>query len=609
MIKKLVEKLEKYSKSYYEGSGEISDSEFDTLEDELRKLDPENPWFSKVREGQATAYGKKRKHLYSRIGSIDKIKNLSESKLEGLVSVSAKLDGSALVVYFKDGNLLYALTRGDGAEGFDVTANYLEIVKKYNLRIPEGFTGAIRGEVLISNRQWTLFKQANPEASMQRNTSTGILNRKETTTDLKYLDFVIYEIVATNQMRVVGTVLSELERLDLGYPIAPYINTLKEDVSLPQLETLMDNWSRTYPLDGLVFNKFTGYSDNLIYSQKEAFKFEAETKEVIVKSVTWNLQKSGKYIPLVNITPTEISGALVRKATGFNYSFIRDNNIGSGAVVAMMRSGEVIPYVSEILKPATEAQLLHHCRYCGSELVTKGVDIYCFNKDCEGVSRLMALHFLRTCGGTIKGAGESIYQLVLEDTLFGTLTRLAGIDLRLLTKNQSKLIAQIRSNIFEGVSTSKLIEAANFEGVGAVAIKNLVKHEKGRTVKQYLETGELPDKLPKIGPAVRKTLIDKYEDLANIKHILTMCFIPITEDSSVDIKEDDCRVYCVTGSLSMGRKAFSALLKTKNWVEGSIGKAEVLITENINSGSSKAKEAIRLGKKVMTEKQFMEELF
>lgn len=228
-IKEIVEQLTQWSNAYYEGHQEVSDIEYDTLEEKLKELDPNNSYFSKNRESSAVVYGQKRMHLYSFIGSVSKIHKITESKISTPYTISAKMDGSSMTVYFKDGKVLYALTRADGYEGFDITDKYNKIVEKYNIRIPEGFTGAIRGEVVMGNRAWEEYKSSHANAAMQRNTGTGIINRKECTDDLKYLDFVVYELLATNiidQDLLFNNQYNELDALkalNIGYPIAPYV--------------------------------------------------------------------------------------------------------------------------------------------------------------------------------------------------------------------------------------------------------------------------------------------------------------------------------------------------------------------------------------------------
>ena len=149
-ISEIVAKLTKYSEAYYRGEEIVDDATFDALEDELRKLDPENEYFNHLRE--KSGYGTKIKHRYEFIGSLDKIHSVEESELlHSPVILSAKLDGASLVTYFTDGKLDYSVTRGDGEFGMDVTQHYLAITKKYQLSIPEHSTGAVRGEVGFTN--------------------------------------------------------------------------------------------------------------------------------------------------------------------------------------------------------------------------------------------------------------------------------------------------------------------------------------------------------------------------------------------------------------------------------------------------------------------------
>ena len=321
-IAELVARLEQLSYSYYTGNEEVDDATFDELEDMLRKLDPNNPYFKKNRE-TVPAYGTKANHIYAFIGSLDKIHSMSESKISGDVWLSAKLDGTSLVTYFIDGKLDKAVTRGNGKEGMDVTQHYLAVTKKYSVTVPEGFTGAIRGEVVFTFDNWNKFKNIHPEAKAPRNSGTGLINQKEVQPEEKLLDYVIYDIVATNQPTY--TYWDFLEKFNI--PLAPHmlIFGATDDV----LAHYYLEWKLTYPIDGLVLRKATTTFEKLagsecyIYNkQQQAYKFQAEVKEVEVKGITWQLGRTGKLTPVLNIEPTEMTGAIVSNITAHNAAMV-----------------------------------------------------------------------------------------------------------------------------------------------------------------------------------------------------------------------------------------------------------------------------------------------
>jgi len=615
-IEEVVEQLIRWSNAYYEGHQEVSDVEYDTLEEKLRELDPNNSYFSKNRESSASIYGQKRKHLYSFIGSVPKIHKITESKISTPYTISAKMDGSSMTVYFKDGKVLYALTRADGYEGFDITDKYNKIVEKYNITIPEGFTGAIRGEVVMGNKAWEEYKVSHADAAMQRNTGTGIINRKECTEDLKYLDFVVYELLATNivnQDLLVNNQYNELDALsylNIGYPIAPYEVVRGGFYSDEGLENLKRLWSEKWPLDGVVFNQFKGFeSIDEVYqsnSLKEAYKFESESAETEVIGVEWTLQKSGRLIPVAIMKPVELSGALVRRATANNAANVLDQGIDVGAIVEICRSNEVIPKILKTLSPA-EVRLPRECPHCGKSLVTEGVHLVCVNDSCPEINRLQIYNFLKVCGENIKGAGDSIYSLIAKNSIEETLDFLRIGDFKKFTENQRNLIFVIKNNIFNHMTWDKLLASLSIDALGDKTIKKLMKEP--LWVADYFQ-GQCKTPFPRgIGMSIQVelSLSKNIRKAVKLYNILQFRLINIKSIEPIKIEDNtNTRYFCVTGSLDgLTRSQFETLCKAKNWEMSSLKKAECLITNDTTTGTSKNIEAQRLGKKIYSQKEFM----
>lgn len=618
----IARKLEEYSKAYYEGNTLVSDAEYDQLEETLRKINPNHPWFSKVRESSASLYGIKRKHLYQFIGSVGKIKSMKDSKVRGPFTVSAKLDGTSMTVYFKDGKLDYALTRGDGEYGFDITDKYLVITEKYNVQIPEGFTGAIRGEIVMTNKSWDIYKKSHPEASMQRNTGTGLVNRKDCCEELKLLDFVPYELIASNLQTNYLSELDAVQALFPDFPQCPY-DFIIDCVDEEDLVITRDAWADDFPLDGLVFNKlieFAEYSSTygtelvnvrIPKSMKEAYKFDAEQKETVVRGVKWTLQHSSKYTPVIEVQPIELSGAIVKRMTGDNAKFILDNKIDAGAKLLVSRANEVIPHCDKVLEPSPEFKLPSNCPYCGSKLVWKGVHLRCENYDCPEQERLSVNKFLRCCGGDIKGAGEIIYDLVAQKTISETITKLeysVSTSFPGTTGHQQRLIQIIKNNILKGVSRANLIRSVNPENVGEKAIKCLCTKDNDAWFESVCHG--IPATPVGVGAAVKEEMSDVniVSKICHLYRLLSFHMIPITNDTQKEEQEpENARYFCVTGTLSMPRKTFETLCKTKGWIMSSLKKCEVLVTNDPNSGSGKNIEAKRLGKLVIDEQTFIDQ--
>ena len=284
-----------YASKYYMGEQEISDEQFDMLVDRLRILDPNSKvlktgWGFEVN-------GDKVKHKYSHIGSLDKTKNyddIPERFKQQTIYISPKLDGLSAVAYYENGQLVKGVTRGNGEYGKDITDKLRIIVGK---SIGDNkFTGAVRGELIISDSSWQELNKKYNNLISPRNFAAGIINRKEIDEDIKYVDLVVYKIVGQENKPVITTRDEMLQWLQLNFENAiplyyyPILNYSSWDTYHEQ--TFNDFKKLGYGLDGLVLT-----SPNIIYDNNTngyrfdevAFKFPAESTTTIVKEIQWEL--------------------------------------------------------------------------------------------------------------------------------------------------------------------------------------------------------------------------------------------------------------------------------------------------------------------------------
>ena len=624
--RELVELLEKYSEAYYQGNALISDESFDALEDELRRIDPSNPYFNKNRE-TAKGYGTKHPHIYQFVGSIEKIHSVEESSLLSIaskalpVNLSAKLDGTSMVVYYENGKLVHALTRGDGNYGLDVTQHYEAIISKYNLAIPTNFTGAIRGEVVFSNANWLKFKEIHPEAKMARNSGTGLINQKTVQPEASLLDYVAYDVLASSI--AFKDVFQFLE--EMGFTVAPNVYIYHE-VEERELEVLFKKWSDIYPLDGIVIRV-----DSLAPSEKglyfltkrqEAFKFQAETKACRVTGITWGLGRTGKLVPVIQIEPTELSGAVVTNVTGHNAQTIYRLSIGVGSIITVRRSGEVIPYLDEVLTP-TEPQLPTTCPHCNEPLswTSTMVDLVCNNENCSGQQYKKMENYILTMCKDIKGIGEAFIEGFITyfnatdvKGLLTSINNYAGEEITTLGAANNKIAREVIS-----VLTNKTQNPADFlQALGIKLLGTSFAAELSASIhtKQLFEA--LYSKDERLArEVVLKILPNRYaladSIVSNLPLISAILEVIYSNGQSFNFNENSSpavaykRYYAVTGSVSKPRKEFEAELLEKGWVmTDTISKAEILINNDTTSNSSKNLKARQAGKPILSEQQFRE---
>ena len=357
----LVQKLKKFDEAYFNASVTdevIDDNEYDNLRNRLKLLDPSNQYFtgigSDVRGGKVP--------LPFPMGSLNQVYNdndllnwIEKYSIEEAIS-SDKLDGCSALLIYRDGKFTQAFSRGNGTEGADITRN-VDLIPNVPKTTSIDYL-VIRAEVIIKNSVFD-YKYAN-EFKNSRNMVAGILNRKIPTEDvLSDFEVIVYEIVdgVSN--------LKKSEELELlkqyGFSVVQY-----QSVSMGKLndadlgKMVADRKEKSeYMLDGLVLTTET-YKNISLQSNSSSLNPEHSVKyknlskdayrEVSVVDVLWELSKGGLWKPRVQIVPTELDGVTITYATGFHASFIRDNGIGPGAVVELVRSGMVIPYLTRTIK-------------------------------------------------------------------------------------------------------------------------------------------------------------------------------------------------------------------------------------------------------------------
>jgi DNA ligase (NAD+) len=622
------EEISNYSQSYYEGHPEISDAEFDELYEKFKKDFPNSNYLKLPAKGfdpNATNL-QKFKHKYSTVGSISKIHSVEETNFVApfFYNISVKLDGSSLVLYYVDGQLERALTRGDGLYGLDVTnkVKYLcpeALTPKFFHEKP--FTGAVRGEVVMSNCAFQEYKKEHPEAKMARNVSTGLMMRKDVSEELKYCDYIAYKILAVENDAMLEWWLPEvhLQLKNWGFKVVTSVTVEGETITddfMSQLKQRED--FNTYPTDGLVIETCSLTSDEagIVTYVEVAYKFAAETKTCKVIDVKWNFSPKGKLVPVVQIEPTMMSGALVSNVSGFNYKFIMDNNIGPGAEITVCRSGEVIPDIQSVTKPSVEVASPYTCPECGEllELTKTGVDLVCSNPDCKGRKFYNRYTFIEKMAEDIKGFGEVLIQQLVDAMTECSLALEAYTEASLFfdiqhaensffqnvfTPANAEKCVKLKQLFQKPLSKEKFLRAMNIDLLGEVAAKQISSNPQLFNTLFSCDKAQLPAQLSALGvaPVLASNIIK------NIQRIRNFNAINITweEDKSENIN----KFIAVTGSLSIPRKEFEAKLNAKGYgITDNMKKAEFLVTNDPNSGSSKNKKAKELGLYILTEEEF-----
>ena len=368
-IKSLVDILEYLSDLYHNTSDSskiIDDQIYDLLENILRKRSPNNKFLKKI--GSAVNEKVKVK-LPVRMPSLDKNKDLKSvsrfiNKYKENFVLSDKLDGVSAMYYNKK-----LFKRGDGDFGTDISI----FIKYLNINIPDGIY--VRGEIIIPKKFHNKFTDTDP-----RNVVSGYLNTNYVDNSLtKYIEFVAYEVIDPK--------LSPEEQFNIlkKNKIKHVDFKITKNLSLEDLQKyfILRKDKSDYKIDGIVVYHNSPYSipKESKTNPKYAFAFKMDLDEqranTTVIEVEYNASKDGKLIPRVIFEPVKIGGVTIKQATGHNAKFIKDKKIGPGSVIEIIRSGDVIPKIINVIKPNKDGYMpkgKYHWNSTGIHLILDDLD-------------------------------------------------------------------------------------------------------------------------------------------------------------------------------------------------------------------------------------------
>lgn len=365
--KTLIELLRDSNDAYYNKTPFLTDTQFDILKEYIESKYPKN---KAIKEIGAPIEKNKVKLPYF-MGSMDKIKPDTTaltkwiSKYKGPYILSAKLDGiSALYYIDTNTNTRKLYTRGNGIEGQDIShlLPYLDLPDiskspKTSVTVTDSQIYAIRGELIM--KKHTFDTKYSKEASNSRNLVAGIVNSK-TPSPSKYkdVDFVAYEVI---EPHIKPSIQFDYLKTN-GFIYAQNQSIEKSKISNSYLSETLISWRENYEyeIDGVIV------AQDSIFERKKgnpehAFAFKMVLSDQVVEAkvvdVLWTPSKDGYLKPRIRIEPVIIGGAKIEYATAFNGAFVEEKKIGIGAVIQLVRSGDVIPHIMDVITPAPQAKM------------------------------------------------------------------------------------------------------------------------------------------------------------------------------------------------------------------------------------------------------------
>lgn len=620
-IELLSNEILKHKRLYYEGRHEIEDDEYDRLEDELRKLDPENPVLKMV--GSDFFSKEKVKHTKKML-SLDKkykIEELSSWLEDHEVIGMFKVDGSSSSLIYKDGNLTLAKTRGNGEYGENISSPVFFIPSVVNeTDLKEDFE--VRGEIYCTREKFERLSKEMVSRGIDkpksiRNVVAGILGRKDHVDLAKFLDFKAFDILRESDPE------KEIEKINLleglGFE-TPNVSTMKDKIELgsflANVKDFMENGD--YLIDGavLVYNdvktqKEKGYTSHHP-KYKMAFKFQSEGSVTVLNDIDWQISRFGVYTPVGLVEPVEVDGATISKVTLHNLKTVKLFNLKKGDTIKIVRSGEVIPKFLEVIEPSdNELKYPSNCKFCNSKLIEDDVRLTCENEDCEGRHSGYILNFVKKIG--IDDLSDKRLDPMIELGMINTipdLYRLTKEDLLSLPQTQEKLANKILKNINESknVNIIKFLSSLNFKG-GAKKNTELILDSGVNSFESLFKITE--EELLEIKGFAKKKAEDYIASLHKnrelINELLELGFNvewPSNEKSSSTLEG---LIFCITGDLEIAenRKALENLIKDNGGkTSSSVSKNTNYLICNNESSSSKYKKSQSLDVPIITEKDF-----
>ena len=465
-MKELVELLNRYAYEYYtKDAPSVSDSEYDQLYRELVELEtahpdeilPESPTH---RVGGVVLKGfTKYQHQYPLYSlqdafSREELEAFDQRVRKEFPSISyvceLKIDGLSISLTYENGVLVTGATRGDGSVGEDITEN-LKRVKDIPLVLPEPVNITVRGECYMPRASFDRVNQirqenGEPEFANPRNAAAGTLRQLDTTIVAKrnLATFLYQEVSPTDQSSQEG-VLEKLARL--GFVVN------QERVLAEDMEQIWDFIQKVaqlredlpYDIDGIVIKvNDLAVQEELGFTVKApkwavAYKFPAEEKEAKILSVDWTVGRTGVVTPTANLTPVQLAGTTVSRATLHNVDYIAEKDIHQDDTVIVYKAGDIIPAVLRVVKDKRVSDqalsIPTQCPSCQSELLhfEDEVALRCINPLCPAQIKEGLNHFASRDAMNITGLGPAvveklfaaqlvedvagIYRLTVEDLL------------------------------------------------------------------------------------------------------------------------------------------------------------------------------------------------
>ena len=651
-IEELRRQLELHNFKYYvENAPEISDFEFDTMMRELQDLERAHPEYADpnsptVRVGSdLTTEFETVRHRYPMLslGNTYSLDELHEflARIEREAGATdyvceLKFDGTAISLTYDNGTLTRAVTRGDGVQGDDVTAN-VRTVRSVPLRLrghdyPAHFE--IRGEILMPYASFDRLnaeREANGEQlfANPRNAAAGTLKQQASAVVARRgLDCTLYQLAGDN-LPFTSHWESLLKAREWGFKVSEHMR-ICHDVT--EIDEFINHWDEArrqlpFPTDGVVIkvNDFA-VRRQLGFTAKApkwavAYKFKAEQALTRLDSVAFQVGRTGAITPVANLEPVLLAGTTVRRATLHNAEQMALLDIRPGDMVYVEKGGEIIPKITGVdlsQRPADSRpfEYISVCPECGTPLVRYEGEAkhYCPNQSgCRPQIIGRIIHFIRRKALDIEGLGEETVELLYDNSLVRNVADLYDLRAEQLAP-LPRLGEKSADNIIRSIERSKQVPfhrvlfGLGIRFVGETTAKYLAEHFRSLDAVMQASREELVE-ADEVGERIADAIVEYFADGTNLEIIRRLRAAGLQFEASERPRESEAlagKRIVVSGRFSRSRDEMKELIERhggKNLaaVSGSVD----FIVAGAEMGPAKLKKAEKLGIRILSEEEFM----
>ena len=678
-IERLREEIRRHEYRYYvENAPTISDQEFDALMHKLIKLEAENPDCfdpnsptQRVGSDLTNGAFKQVEHRYPMLslgntyseGEVREWYNrvlkelgIRNEELGVEVVCELKFDGTSISLWYEDGELVRAVTRGDGVRGDDVTRNVRTIKNiplKLGVRSEELGVNSVefRGEILLP---WKEFERLNAERERDgealfanpRNAASGTLKLQNSRTVAKRnLIAQIYNVQITDdRLQDADSQLSTFNfqlsthygalqwAKALGMPVSDTTRVCKSIDEVMEFIAYWDVERKNLPVatDGIVLKiNSLNLQKNLGFTAKSprwaiAYKFQAERALTRLNSVSYQVGRTGAITPVANLEPVQLSGTVVRRASLHNADIIEALDLHIGDMVYVEKGGEIIPKITEVdnsqrQEDAERVVFIDKCPECGTELVRVEGEAahYCPNETgCPPQQKGKLEHFVSRKAMNIDGLGSETIAMLYDRGLIHDVADLYTLTIGKLAR-MDRLGEKSAQNIVDAVEKSKevpferVLFALGIRYVGETVAKKLAAAFGSMQALSIAKREELMA-VDEIGERIADSIISYFDDMRNMQLVERLASFGVKMEGKVARAELSNKLEGLTVVISgtfehHSRDEYKAMIEAHGGKNGSgVTSKTSLLLAGANMGPAKLEKAEKLGVKIISETEFLE---